>query len=80
MNEYTPLEERYLIQQRVPEQIEKHGSVENAIKHCEDELKWCDDNFSNYYYDCVGHAITCNSLLIPRLKDSLRCSTGANRT
>ena len=72
MKEYSALEKNYLIEQRVIERIKEHVSIENAIKFCEAELKECEENWSNYSYDCVGHAITCNQLLIPRLKEMIK--------
>lgn len=66
---YTTLEKKYLIEQRVLERIKKYGSIQNAIKHCESMLKECEDNWDIYSYDCVGHSIICNQLLINRLKE-----------
>ena len=71
IKEYSKIEHTYLIEQRVQENIEKFGSIQNAIYHCESELKDCLDNWHRFSYDCIGHAITCNGLLIARLKEQL---------
>jgi hypothetical protein len=68
---YSPLEKRYLIEQRVKDRILEHGSVEKAIRYCKSELTECEDNWGSWSSDCVGHAITCNQLLIPRLTELL---------
>lgn len=66
---YTQLEKNYNIQQRVQDRIKEHGSVEKALSYCEAELKECEAIWSDCSYDCVGHAMTCNRLLINRLKE-----------
>ncbi|MCK9447274.1 hypothetical protein M0Q50_10525 [bacterium] len=66
---YIELEKRYLIEQRVREIIVKYGSIENAIIHCKKELFEYEDHWNHYSYDCVGHGITCNQLLIKRLEE-----------
>ncbi len=71
MKIYSKVEQNYLIEQRVQERIKEHGSVQKAIAYCESQLKECEDNWGSYSYDCVGHAITCNRLLIPRLQEEL---------
>ena len=65
------LEEKYLIKQRVNEDIKKYGSTKNAISYLKKELKEYEDIFSNYYYDCVGHAIICTELKIKYLEKCL---------
>ena len=71
IKEYTKIERNYLIEQRVTETIERCGSIQNAIDHCQSQLKECLDDWHNYSYDCVGHSITCNTLLITRLEEKL---------
>ena len=68
---YSKLEENYLIEQRVEEIIIECGSIEKAIKYCESKIKEADDIWSNCSYDCVGHSLTCNTLLVNRLKEKL---------
>lgn len=71
IKEYSKIERDYLIEKRVQETIEKYGSIQHAIDHCKTELKDCLDNWHRFSYDCVGHAITCNRLLITRLEEQL---------
>lgn len=71
MENYTELEKRYLIKERVQEKILEHGSIEKAIKYLEAELNGFENYWSSCSYDCVGHAITCNRLLVSRLKELL---------
>lgn len=69
MEKYTELEERYLVKQRVNEILVETGSPQKAILKMEQLEKECEDNWSKYSYDCVGHAITCARLIIRRLKE-----------
>jgi hypothetical protein len=71
MKPYNQLEKRYLVEQRIQEQIEEHGSIENAITYCRSILNQCEDIWSDCSYECVGHAITCNRMLISRLEEQL---------
>jgi len=69
MRPYSDLEKNYLIEERVQSQIEKHGSVEKALTHCKSELEEYEKSWSQYSCDCLGHAITCKTLLISRLEE-----------
>lgn len=62
------MENNYRIEQRAQEHIALYGSVEKAIEHCEKELEEFENAWSKYSSDCLGHGITCNRLLLIRLK------------
>lgn len=60
----TLQEENYKVEERAAKAVEKHGTVKKAIKHLKAELDECESLWSK----CLGHAITCNTLLISWLE------------
>ena len=71
---YNRLELRYDIENKVKEHIKKYGTIEKAIVQCKSMLSECEEIWEECSYDCVGHGITCNQLLIPRLEEQLAIS------
>ena len=71
-NIMTHLEISYKIKERSEDYIKEHGSIENAIEYLKIQLKECDNLWSEYSCDCLGHAITCNTLLIKYLENILK--------
>lgn len=50
------------------EELLKTMSVDQAIRKCESELDAINDFSGHFFGDCVGHASTCNKLMIEYLK------------
>jgi hypothetical protein len=66
--EESPVEKNYKVKERAEAAVVNHGSIEKAIRYLTAELKECEDLWSSYSSDCLGHAITCNRLLIDWLQ------------
>lgn len=66
--EMTRTEKNYKIKERAEENINEHGSINEAIKYLKAELNGFEDSWSMYSSDCLGHGITCNRLLISWLE------------
>jgi hypothetical protein len=62
--EMNRMEKNYKIKQRAENAIKEHGSVEIAIKYLKSELNEYEYLWGMYSSDCLGHGITCNTLLI----------------
>ncbi len=63
--------ENYKVDERSKDYILKYGSAEIAITNLQKELDEYDSLWSKYSCDCLGHAITCLSLIIRHLKQPL---------
>ena len=66
--EMTPLEKNYKIKERAEDAVKIHGSIEKAINYLKSELESFNSYFIDYSYECLGHGITCNKLLISWLE------------
>jgi len=66
------IEENYCIPQRAKEEVEKYGSVVNALKYLKAELNSYEGLWSEYSSECLGHGIICTKLLIKNLENGNR--------
>lgn len=58
------VEQSYNIEERAERVIREYGTSEKALSHLKIELECYEDSWSMYSSQCLGHAITCNRLLI----------------
>jgi len=67
-NKMNSVERDYRIAERADEAIKEHGSIESAISAIKIDLNDYESSWSKYSGDGLGHAITCNRLLLSWLK------------
>jgi hypothetical protein len=62
--EMNRAEANYFVDVRSEKIVKEQGSIEKAIKFLQDELNSYEYLWGEFAYDCLGHAITCNRLMI----------------
>lgn len=64
-------EKRYLVKERVKEDVKEHGTIKKAINFLRQELEEMESLWSKYSSDCLGHGISCTRLKIFYLERKL---------
>ncbi len=72
--EMNRAEASYMVDVRSEKIVKEKGSIQNAISYLKSELTACNNLWSEYSCDCLGHAITCNRLMIGWLERKLKHS------
>ena len=66
--EMTKLEANYKVKERADKEVDKHGTIEKAIRYLKLELNEFDSYWSEYSSDCLSQGTTCTILLISWLE------------